>query len=345
MVGSAVSFMRVLAIGGAGGFVASSIGIAGGWLLGAVGAIVAAAALQVPLSLPVWLRRIAMGFAGITVGAAITAQTVELLSLLLQSVAIMLVFLVILVLATYLLHRYRWGMTRATALACAWPGNVLLVFIGAEAMKANMQQVAVVQSVRVLALMGLLPLTIGMYYSPVAGSSVPLSVDLGLAVMVSLFCVVAAVRLGLVGGEMFLTAFAVGALSGLGMLQIEIPREAIMLFQVVVGSYIGLELAKLEMRAVLSALKPSLASALLAATATIVTAFVLAQLFDYSAAALALALAPGGAEAMILLSVAFGVDPAFVGIHHTVRLVVLTLAFPLALRWASREDHQATGSR
>jgi len=58
-----------------------------------------------------------------------------------------------------------------------------------------------------------------------------------------------------------------------------------------------------------------------------------------------LALAPGGAEAMILLSVAFGVDPAFVGIHHTVRLVALTLGFPLVLRWAARADHQATGKR
>jgi len=116
-------------------------------------------------------------------------------------------------------------------------------------------------------------------------------------------------------------------------------------FQVVVGAYIGIELAKCGARAFMSALVPSVASAIYTAVATIAMAFALASIVDYSAAALALALAPGGAEAMILLTVAFGVDPAFVGIHHTVRLVALTFGFPLILRWASKMDHQATGSR
>jgi len=337
--------VRTLAVAGIGGFAASSIGLAGGWLLGAVAAVVAVAACGVTLALPRWLRSVTMGFAGITVGAAVTTRTVELVSVLLQSVLLMLVFLVLLIVSTYLLHRLRWHASRSTALACAWPGNVLLVFIGAESSQANMPQVAVVQSVRVVTLMCLLPVSIGLYYSPQPAAPVALSADLGIAVVVALLCIALALRLRLVGGEMFLSAFAVGLLSGAGLLEVEMPRTAVMFFQVVVGSYIGAELARLDLRTVIAALKPSLASALLAAVSTIAAAFLLAGLLDYPAAALALALAPGGAEAMILLSVAFGVDPAFVGIHHTVRLVVLTLGFPLVLRWAARADHQATGKR
>jgi hypothetical protein len=342
---SAITFVLALAFAGIGGFAANSVGITGGWLLGALVTVFAAGAFGMPLALPGWLRSIAMGFAGITVGAAITAETAELVSLLPLTLAIMFVFLAALVLSSYLLHRYCWAASRSTALACAWPGNVLLVFIGAESTRANMPRVAVVQSVRVLALMGILPLTIGLYHTPVVGAVIPLSIDLGLAAIVALACVVVAVRLGLVGGEMFLTAFVVGVLSGFDILRIAIPREMVSLFQIVVGAYIGIELAKCEARAFMSALVPSLASAIYTAVATIAVAFALASLVDYSPAALALALAPGGAEAMILLTVAVGVDPAFVGIHHTIRLVALTFGFPLILRWASKMDHQATGRR
>ena len=342
---SAIIFVLALALAGIGGFATNSVGITGGWLLGALVTVFVAGAFGMPLALPGWLRSITMGFAGITVGAAITAETAELVSLLPLTLALMFVFLAALILSTYLLHRYYWGASRATALACAWPGNVLLVLIGAESSRADMSRVAVVQSVRVLALMGILPLTIGFYHTPVAGVAILPSIDLGFAAIVALGCILIAVRLGLVGGEMFLSAFAVGALSGFDILRIEIPHEMISLFQVVVGAYIGIELAKSGARAFMSALVPSLSSAIYTAIATIAMAFFLASLVDYPVAALALALAPGGAEAMILLTVAFGVDPTFVGIHHTIRLIVLTFGFPFMLRWASKTDHQATGSR
>ena len=342
---SVIIFTLALAIAGLGGFAANGIGITGGWLLGALIAVFAAGTLGMPLALPRWLRSIAMGFAGLTVGAAITTETTELVSLLPLTLFIMIAFLAVLISSTYMLHRYRWGASRSTALACSWPGNVLLVFISAESTQANMPHVAVVQSVRVLALMGILPLTIGLYHAPVTGLTVPLTIDLGFAIVVALACVVIAVRLNLVGGEMFLTAFAVGLLSGFDILRVEIPLEMITSLQVIVGAYIGLELAKCQVRAFISALVPSVASAIYTAVATIATAFALSFFVDYSPAALALALAPGGAEAMILLSATFGVDPAFVGIHHTIRLVALTFGLPIMLRWASRIDHQATGNR
>lgn len=38
---------------------------------------------------------------------------------------------------------------------------------------------------------------------------------------------------------------------------------------------------------------------------------------------------------MILLSAVFGVDPGFVGPHHTIRLIGLTLVFPLLARFTA----------
>jgi len=335
-----------LAVAGSGGLLANWIGISGGWLLGAIASIVCARAMGFAAALPLWLRALGMGFAGITVGSAVTRETLALAALLPLTLIAMFVYLAVLIAVIVFLHRHYWHASRATALASAWPGNVLLVFISAEASRANMQQVAVVQSVRVLALMGLLPMTIGLYQASLPTAAATGSgYDLAIAVAIALACIFAARRLRLVGGEMFLTAFAVGALSGAGLLHIAMPRPAIGFFQVVVGGFVGMELARSEARAFLAALKPAVATALFAALSTIAAAFALAPLIDYPAAALALALAPGGAEAMILLSVVFGVDPAFVGIHHTIRLVALTLGLPLALRWAAHADYQATGKR
>ena len=44
------------------------------------------------------------------------------------------------------------------------------------------------------------------------------------------------------------------------------------------------------------------------------------------------AFAPGGVEAMAAMGLALGYDPAFVAVHHLVRLAVLFVIVPLFLR-------------
>ena len=90
---SVITFVLALALAGMGGFAANSVGITGGWLLGALIMVFTAGAFGMPLALPGWLRSITMGFAGITVGAAITAETAELVSLLPLTLGLMFVFL------------------------------------------------------------------------------------------------------------------------------------------------------------------------------------------------------------------------------------------------------------
>ena len=345
MLHPGITIVFTLAVGLAGGFLVYSLGVAGGWLLGSLLLVFLVSTLGRPVLLPRWLRSVAMGFAGLTVGAAIDSETTELLSLLPWSLALMFGFLGILVVSTYLMHRRFWGASPATALACAWPGNILLVFVSAESTRANLPLVAVVQLARVLALMCIVPLSVGTFHEMAAYPDVELSWDLAIGVLLALCCILVATRLRLLGGEMFLSAFVIGVLSGVELLHIQVPSQATVFFQVVVGAYVGLEVAKCERRSLIAALVPALASALLAATATALTALALAWLLDYPVIAFLLALAPGGAEAMILLTAEFGLDPGFVGIHHTIRLVALTLAFPLLLGWLMRADHQATGSR
>ena len=61
-----------------------------------------------------------------------------------------------------------------------------------------------------------------------------------------------------------------------------------------------------------------------AALVAAVTALPLGQLW--------VAFAPGGVEAMAAMGLALGYDPAFVAVHHLVRLAVLFVLVPLFLR-------------
>jgi len=337
--------LLALAIGGLGGGLAGGAGLTGGWLFGSLLAVYLASSLGLPLGLPSGVRSVALGYAGLVVGAAIHRDTLQSAALLPGSLAAMAGLLVAVVTLGVWLHRRYWGASKATAIACAWPGNLLLALAGAEAIRADMDRVAVVQLARLLALMVVLPLAVGSGAAAGTGEALPVTWDLLAAAAVTLACILAARRLRLPGGEMFLAAIAVGLLVSLDAIQLEVPRAINDFFQVVVGAFVGLSLAKCRRGALGSALAPALLGALAAAVLTLAVALPMALLLDYPPVALALAYAPGGAEAMILLSTVFGVDAGFVGIHHTLRLIALTLLFPLVARRFLPRPHQATGSR
>jgi uncharacterized protein len=48
------------------------------------------------------------------------------------------------------------------------------------------------------------------------------------------------------------------------------------------------------------------------------------------------AFAPGGLEAMMVLSLILGLDPLYVGIHHLARVLGITFALPPLLAWLRR---------
>lgn len=333
MLKSAASFGLVMIVGSLGGYLVTLLGVPGGWIIGAIAAAYLARAFKAPVSVPSNIRSIAMGFAGMTVGAAIDERLLGNALQLSLSLLAMFFLLSLLSWLTYLLHRRGWGTSKATAVSCAWPGNVLMVFAGAQALNADMERVTVVQLVRVLILMGILPLVIGTFHSAAPEPEVAVTLDLALAAGLALLCVALAVRVNLVGGEMFFSAFAIGALSATGVLDFDIPPEGLAFLQVVVGVYIGLALACCSRAAVRAALAPSLAGAVLATVLTLAGGLAFSTVLDFPAAALALAFAPGGAEAMILLSAVFDVDPGFVGIHHTMRLIIMTFCLPFVLRY------------
>ncbi|MEQ8831423.1 MAG: AbrB family transcriptional regulator [Alphaproteobacteria bacterium] len=339
-----ISTVAALVVGGLGGAAASWFGITGGWLIGSLIAAFAAGLTPLNLAIPKLVRSIAMGYAGLTVGATISHETLQSLSLLPWTIAAMILFLAAIVAGSYLLHRGVWKADPPTAISCVWPGNVMLAFAGAEAMKADMERVTIVQTVRLLALVMVLPLSA----AGGAGGGDLLPSFSGAFLLAILFATVmtaVAIRLRMVGGELFLTAGAVGAFAAFLDTPIEVPTLATHGFQVVVGAYIGLALAACRGGAIRPAIAPAISGAVLAAVLTLAASLPVGLITGRPATEIALAFAPGGAEAMILLAAVFDVDAGFVGLHHTVRLLVLTLLFPIVLRAFASAAYQDTGRR
>lgn len=331
-------------LGGLGGWGAFSLGVPGGWLIGALVAAFLGGLSPLPMVISRELRSITMGFAGMTVGAAMSKETLNNAVILPATLILMVVFLTFVVWFSYQLHRRFWKASPATAISCVWPGNVVLAFASAEALNADMERVAFVQTTRLLALVVVLPLIAGGPIEDVVQStnfSWPLVIAVGLAAT----CTYIAYKLKMVGGELFLTAAATGVIVGFLDMPVVIPLPATILFQVIVGAYIGLALAGCHWTAMRSAFVPAVVSSSCAAVLTLLVAFPIGMWLDYPVAALALSFAPGGAEAMILLAAAFNVDPGFVGLHHTIRLIALTLLFPLILKFFATKTYHVTGKR
>jgi len=106
--------------------------------------------------------------------------------------------------------------------------------------------------------------------------------------------------------------------------------------QVVIGSAVGCRFAGMRAaelgRAMLTAVG---ATAIMLGLAA---AFVmgLAPLLGVPAAAMLLALAPGGLAEMSLISLALGLDVAYIATHHVVRILLVVGLVPFAKRWPRR---------
>ncbi len=332
-----INIFQTLIIGSVGGLLANFTGIAGAWLVGSMLFIFLIGLFKTEFFLPKFFRNIALGFAGLTIGETITEDTIGLFIILPQTILYMIISLTLFILISFYFYKKFWNTESLTALACTWPGNLLLIFEILNKHKTEMKLVAMVQAVRIFTLFLILPTIISIYTKPSIEDNFIFSFDLIIAIILTIICIIISMKTKFLGGELIITAFLLGFLNSNGIIEFSIPKILNSFFQIILGTFIALELLKCDRKFFFHSLKPSLFSALFAGVFTITTAFLVSQMVNYPFPALALSFAPGGAEAMIILSVVFDVDPSFVGIHHTLRLLILTILFPIIAKQLSKK--------
>lgn len=222
---------------------------------------------------------------------------------------------------------------RRDAILASAPGHLSFVMSLAADARADVGRIAVVQSIRLLALTLAVPLV-----AHLMGFEIDITGFAGGNPM-SLPPVVALGVLGLGLGLVFrrlklpapllLGAMAISGGAHLGgAVDGGLPKYLLLPAFMVMGTLIGARFSGITPRALVSALGAGGCVTVVATVIAAAAAMPVAAFLGMPPAAVLAAFAPGGFETMIALGVALGGDPGFVAACHIMRLLILAVLIP-----------------
>lgn len=319
----------------AGGLAFTLLGVPAGWMSGGMIATAALAAGGHAQPLHPLLRHLALASAGLVIGSGVTPAMLQSAGRYPASLTLMVLSLIAATAASMLFLNKRQNWSAATALFASVPGALSYVFALAPTTDANLPRVAIVQLVRVFTLMALAPVLVGSGVSATAASDAAMDGPAVIALMMTLGLGAGILfeKIGVAGGMLFGPMLLSAILHGSGMAPGQLPDWMQIGSQTLIGAWTGARFIGFDWRlmgktlsATLGALALSLAvSCLFAALASLSLAIPFADAL--------VAFAPGGLEAMTVLAFALGLDPLYVGAHHLVRFLVISVSLPFVLRF------------
>ncbi len=327
--------LPTLVLGAAGAALFWAVGFPAAVITGPAAAVSVATILGLRSHVPVRLRDAVFLVLGVSIGSTVTPEVIETaLAWPISLVVLSATVLAVMFAARAILMR-AFGHDRLTALLAATPGHLSYVLGLSTELRADVPQVALVQSVRVLLLTLLVPVLVALFGAE--GTSVPnyqgtMSATTAAAVFA------AAIVLGLVfrrlnvPAPLLLGAMAASAAGhGADLTPGALPGWATTAAFVVMGSLIGTRFRGLGRQGLIRGFAAGIVVTLLSSAIAAIGAVLTAEIVGLPAAALLLAFAPGGVEVMAALAVETSLEPAFVAAHHVFRLVLLSVFVPVLL--------------
>ncbi|KIQ04655.1 ammonia monooxygenase [Agrobacterium tumefaciens] len=330
------SFFLTAIIGCLGALVAFAIGLPAPFLCGPAIAVTAAGLGGLTLSVPKSLRNATFVVVGISMGTSVTPDVIDAAKTWPLSFLAVLVTVVILLYVAYWILQHGFGYDRNTAMLAASPGHLSYIISLTAETKSDLASVSVIQSVRVLALTLAVPLLVEyldlVSIDPIVLISPMPPLVLGLTILGSLavgwifmrWRFPAALLLGGVAVSIFIhiTGLASGG----------VPNWLSQPTYIVLGSLIGTRFSRASLRdmrkAFLAGGVVTVAVVLLAS----IVALLVSHLTGVPINAVMIAFAPGGLETMAAMAVMMHADTAYVGSHHVLRLLFLSVLMPWVLR-------------
>jgi membrane AbrB-like protein len=155
------------------------------------------------------------------------------------------------------------------------------------------------------------------------------AVDLAILLAVGAFCAFLLEKRNIPAGALLGGMIGSALLHLFGVAHGQIPPALLIPAQVVLGALIGARFIDTDLGFLKKALAPSLGAFLIAVFLSSTIALLVAWGLHLPAGQVVVAFAPGGIEAMTILAVVLGLDPAFVATHQLVRFFGLALFLPL----------------
>lgn len=360
MSGSAKDFLtrlRTLAIGAVGGYCGYRLGIPLGWLLGAMVATIPLSIAGLDMRSFKKPRLVMIAVIGLMVGSAFTPEVAARIPEWWPSLLGVWLYVVIVALVSIVVCWRIGRMTPATAASAAMPGGLSEMVIIGPALGADVRSVSLVHGTRLVVLIAMTPtlLTIFGLIGSGAGEGVNRAIDwlphvsvvdvtlLAACAIVGYF---AAKRLKLPAGNLTGPLILSALVHVTGLTDAHIPDPLLAAAQIVIGSVIGQHFAGIERRVLLTGLLLGALLTVFAMALAGVFALGFERLLDVPFAIGLLALVPGGLPEMSLIAITLNADPAFVGLHHLARVVLILMTAPILIPlWVRRlEMRRVEGS-
>jgi len=344
---------ETLAFALAGGLTFIFLGLPAGLVSVSVLAVASAALLGRPMRLPLPLARVCYVIVGALLGTVVTPETLRGVATWPASIVLLMLASLAMIAATmtYLRVVHRWDPL--SALMGASPGSMAQVIALSSELGGDLRAVAIVQTVRVLLLVVGLPNALALFGLVVpavpvprgpAGFSVLGEMILLLAVAVA-FAVVF-MRLRFPGGLLFGALAGSAILHGSGLVHAALPWWIGSASVVTLGALVGSRFANTSARMLLAHLGAAFGSFAVSMAVATVFILIVTRLLSFPIANVVIAFAPGAQDTMMVLALALHLDPVYVGAHHLVRFLVVTLAIAVAARRvATKQTSEATPHR
>ncbi|MFD1159533.1 AbrB family transcriptional regulator [Roseovarius aestuarii] len=286
---------------------------------------------------PNWLRMIFIAVIGLMIGAQVRPELFADAGRLVASLLALIAFVALALIYNYQVFRLVGGYDRATAFYSSTPGGLYESLAMGEAAGADMPRLILQQFLRVIVVVTVLPIGLSLWLGTPVGSaggmtlaraSVPLNV-LPVIVVAGLIGMVAGKGLRLPAGQLTGPMAVAALLSLSGVMPLDIPQWLVNDAQIVIGTALGMRFTGLSRALILRGLGLSLVSVggmlVLAAAFAILLAPQAGETFDV----MLISFAPGGVTEMALVALSLQANPAFVTLHHIVRILITVIALGL----------------
>lgn len=342
--GTAGRSLLALAIGTLGGWLAVLATLPLPWMIGAMVATTSAAVAGAPIGVWTPLRAGFVTVLGVMLGSAFTPAILARLDDWITSLILLAACTAASGLLGMLYFRAIAGYDRVTSYFAAMPGGLSEMILVGEAMGGDARAISLTHAARLMLVVFALPFAFQVFmgYDPAARPSpgpslagVP-PLDLAILALCALLGYLGARALSVpaaaVVGPMLLSA----AVHLAGLTRVGPPGELVAAAQVVVGSHIGCRFAGTPAADVARAVFWAIGGTAVLLGAALAFAALGTRLTGLDPAALTLAYAPGGLAEMSLIALALGIDAAFVGTHHIVRIFLIVVLAPAVFRFRPR---------
>lgn len=326
---------ETLLVGAIGGAILTWMGIPAGWLSGAMIAVAIAALAGRPMGIPPPFARVVFVLIGISLGGAVTPETLKGIATWPLSVVLLCVGMTCAMFgsALYLKRVHGWDML--SALFGSAPGALSQVMAYATQYHSDLRGIAIVQTIRVVILTALLPVVLALFgLIPAAPESRSFAIadsllELALLVAISTAAAILAHFVRFPGGLIFGAMLASAVLHGSGLIHAAMPWWIVSAVMVGLGALTGARFANTELRLLLRHFWAALGSFSVAVAIVSVFAAASAWVVNLKLPDVVVSYSPGALDAMMILALALHLDPIFVGAHHIARFMLISTALPL----------------